>query len=312
MERARSRFMNKKILSFDGGGIRGVISLTFLKNLEKDTTISISQKADLIAGTSTGSIIAAALGVGMTPDEILDFYTSMNQKIFKAKEGIDHFLSLKAKYSSQNLYQALEQAFSSKGFDPQTPLNKLPKQLVIPTTSLDDKELKRWRTQILTSDSEISLIDAMMESTAAPTFFPSYNDHVDGGMAANDPSLVAYSIADGAKALLSFGTGYTAYNISKGEDWGTLSWILDLSQKSQASKTPLLTMLFDVQDQLPGQLCALLLKEQYLRLNFQLSKSVSLSAVSELPSLIQETENYIKKHSAEWKTYCKWVESRFG
>ena len=80
--------MNKKILSFDGGGIRGVISLTFLKNLEKDTTISISQKADLIAGTSTGSIIAAALGVGMTPDEILDFYTSMNQKIFKAKEAL--------------------------------------------------------------------------------------------------------------------------------------------------------------------------------------------------------------------------------
>ncbi len=304
--------MNKKILSFDGGGIRGVISLTFLKNLEKDTTISLRQKADLIAGTSTGSIIAAALNIGMTPDEILDFYTSMSQEVFKAKEGFDQFLSLKAKYSSQNLQKALKYAFSSKGFDPQTPLNKLPKQLVIPTVSLDEKQLKRWRTQILTSDSEMPLINAMMESTAAPTFFPSYDDHVDGGMAANDPSLVAYAISEGAKALLSFGTGYTPYNIPRGEDWGAFSWIIDLNPKSQASKTPLLSMLFDVQDQLPGQLCALLLKKQYLRLNFQLSKSVPLDAVSEIPSLIQETESYINKHPAEWKTYCQWIESHFG
>jgi len=77
--------MGKKILSFDGGGIRGVISVVFLNTLEKDTGIAISQNADMLAGTSTGSIIAAALTVGMTPQNILDFYTSMSSEIFIPK-----------------------------------------------------------------------------------------------------------------------------------------------------------------------------------------------------------------------------------
>ena len=303
--------MSKKILSFDGGGIRGVISLSFLKSLEKDTGIAVSQKADILAGTSTGSIIAAALSVGMTVEEILDFYTSMSSEIFKKKHSLDRFLSLSSKYSSENLYQSLQKVFSSKGFDPQTPLSKLSKQIVIPTVSLDDKKLKRWRTEVLTNASETSLIDAMMKSTAAPTFFPSYKDHIDGGMAANDPSAIAYATCGGADALLSFGTGYTAYNISKGEDWGALSWVLDLNPDSKATKTPLLTMLFDVQDQLPGQLCQLLLGKRYSRLNLELSESVHLDDVSKIPLLIQEVENFIKSHSAQWKALCAWTTNHF-
>jgi len=303
--------MNTKILSFDGGGIRGAITLTFLKTLEKDTGIAVSQKANLIAGTSTGSIIAGALSVGMSPDEILSFYSSMSAEIFKKKDSLDEFLDLKAKYSSSSLFQALTEVFSSKGFDPKTPLCKLPKGIVIPTVNLDASGIKRWRTQILTSSSNISLIDAIMESTAAPTYFPSYNDHIDGGMAANDPSMVAYASAGGAAALLSFGTGYTAYDISKGEDWGALSWIVDLDPKSRASKTPLLTMLSDVQDQLPGQLCELLLGDQYRRVNLALSKSVALDDISEIPLLIQETELYIQNHQVEWRALCKWVVANF-
>jgi len=289
--------MNTKVLSFDGGGIRGAITLTFLKSLEKDTGIAVSQKASLIAGTSTGSIIAGALSVGMTPEEVINFYSSMSAEIFKKKDSLDEFLDLKAKYSSSSLFQALTEAFSSKGIDPKTPLSKLPKPLVIPTVDLDAGSPKRWRMQILTSSSDISLVDAIMESTAAPTYFPSFNNHIDGGMAANDPSMVAYATAGGASSLLSFGTGYTAYDISKGEDWGAFSWIVDLAPKSHASKTPLLTMLSDVQDQLPGQLCALLLGDQYRRVNLALSKSVALDDVSEIPLLIQETRTLHSKPS---------------
>ena len=303
--------MNAKILSFDGGGIRGAVTLTFLKSLEKDTGIAVSQKANLIAGTSTGSIIAGALSVGMTPEEILSFYSSMSAEIFKKKDSLDEFLDLKARYSSSSLFQALTEVFSSKGVDPKTPLSKLPKPLVIPTVDLDASSTNRWRMQILTSSSDISLVDAIMESTAAPTYFPSFNDHIDGGMAANDPSMVAYASAGGATALLSFGTGYTACDISKGEDWGALSWIVDLGPKSHASKTPLLTMLSDVQDQLPGQLCELLLGDQYRRVNLALSKSVALDDVSKIPLLIQETELYIQNHQVEWRALCKWVTERF-
>ena len=304
--------MGKKILSFDGGGIRGVISIVFLNALEKDTGIAISQNADMLASTSTGSIIAAALTVGMTPQNILDFYTSMSSEIFIPKHTLDQFLGLTAKYSSETLYQALQKVFSSKGIDPQTPLSKLSKQIVIPTVTLDDIALSRWRMQILTNTCETPLIDAIMQSTAAPTFFPSYNDHVDGGMAANDPSAVAYAMSGKADALLSFGTGYTRYDISKGEDWGSLSWILDLNSQSKASKTPLLTMLFDVQDQLPGQLCQLLLGKSYCRLNLELSQAVHLDDVSKIPSLIQEAESFIQSHKAEWKALCEWTTAHFS
>lgn len=299
----------KKILSFDGGGIRGVISATFLKNLEKDTGIEISTHAEVLAGTSTGSIIAGALAIGMSAQDILDFYSSMSSEIFQEELSLDHFLHLKARYPSTNLYQALEKALGEKA---QTPLSKIKKELVIPTVILDDKILKRWRMQVLTNRSDITLIDAMMESTAAPTFFPSFHNHIDGGMAANDPSAVAYAEHKEAQALLSFGTGYTPSNISKGEDWGSLSWILDLSPHSEASKAPLLTMLFDVQDQMPGQLCQLLMGEKYYRQNLELAQSVRLNDVTQIPSLIEETEKYIQSHPKEWKTLCQWTLTYFS
>ena len=99
--------------------------------------------------------------------------------------------------------------------------------------------------------------------------------------------------------------------ISKGEDWGAFSWIVDLDPKSHTSKTPLLTMLSDVQDQLPGQLCELLLGDQYRCVNLALSKSVALDDVSEILLLIQETELYIQNHQVEWRALCKWVAENF-
>lgn len=70
-------------------------------------------------------------------------------------------------------------------------------------------------------------------------------------------------------------------------------------------------MLFDVQDQLPGQFCQLLLGKRYSRLNLELSESVHLDDVSKIPSLIQEAEDFIKSHSAQWNALCKWATEHF-
>ena len=168
---------------------------------------------------------------------------------------------------------------------------------MIPTVKLDEVKLNRWYTEIMTNGTDVSLIDAMMRSSAAPTYFPSYQGCVDGGMAANDPSMLAYACLNdkGPVSLLSFGTGYTEYDIPKGEHWGSLSWIIDLDPKHPATKTPLLTMLFDVQDQLPGQLCQLLLGKDYERVNLKLTKTVGLDEVSKIPQLIQWVETFIEK-----------------
>lgn len=299
--------MNRKILAFDGGGIRGAISLAFLSALEKDSGIAVSQKADILAGTSTGAIIVGALSVGMSPETILEFYSKLSGEIFQKQHGLDTFLGVKSKYSSKELEKAL-----SGVIDPKIQLSALKRKVIIPTVGLDDKKLQRWRLEILTNSSDLTLVDAIMESTAAPTYFPSFHNHIDGGMAANDPSMVAYAVAGGADALLSIGTGYTPYNIPKGEDWGALSWIVDLDPKKEESKTPLLTMLFDVQDQLPGELCQLLLKQRYQRLNLRLENAVSLNDVSKIPQLIEETHAYISSHSEEWKKVCDWALKTFS
>ncbi|WP_420421819.1 patatin-like phospholipase family protein [Simkania sp.] len=205
----------------------------------------------------------------------------------------------------------MQSAFASKGVDPTISLNQLRQKIVIPAVNLDDVKLHRWRTVVMTDQTDVSLIDAMMRSSAAPTYFPSYQGYVDGGMAANDPAAFAYAALKNREevSLLSFGTGYTENNIPKGEHWGALSWIIDLDPKNPATKTPLFTMLFDVQDQLPGQTCQMLLGKNYRRINLKLSESVALDDAKKIPELIQDVETYITQNPKEWEATCNWVAS---
>lgn len=76
------------ILSLDGGGIKGIFSAAFLGALEEDLRTSITEHFDLIAGTSTGGIIALALGLGLRPREILEFYRSWGPTIFAKRFGL--------------------------------------------------------------------------------------------------------------------------------------------------------------------------------------------------------------------------------
>ena len=77
-----SRF---QILSLIGGGIRGAFITAFLKVLEDQLGRRIADSFDLIAGTSTGGIVAAGLASGMTADEMHDFYVRYGAKIFTAR-----------------------------------------------------------------------------------------------------------------------------------------------------------------------------------------------------------------------------------
>jgi patatin-like phospholipase/acyl hydrolase len=71
-----------RILSLDGGGIKGAFTAAVLAEWEKQMRLVIADHFDLIAGTSTGGIIALALGLGLRVAEILDFYQKEGPKIF--------------------------------------------------------------------------------------------------------------------------------------------------------------------------------------------------------------------------------------
>src|ERR1700730_19202618 len=76
-----------RILSLDGGGIRGVFPAALLARLEQHLDAPIGSYFDLIAGTSTGGIIAIGLGLGLSAKDILKFYAERGPAIFDQKHG---------------------------------------------------------------------------------------------------------------------------------------------------------------------------------------------------------------------------------
>jgi uncharacterized protein len=74
-----------KILSIDGGGIRGVYSAHILKRIEEEFKIKLHDYFDLVAGTSTGSIIAAAIACDISIDDVEQLYKDKGAKIFSRK-----------------------------------------------------------------------------------------------------------------------------------------------------------------------------------------------------------------------------------
>lgn len=74
------------ILSLSGGGIKGIFQSTFLKFLEDMYKVPLYQIFDLVAGTSTGSIVGAALGCGISMDEVTSLYKLHGNAIFKKKK----------------------------------------------------------------------------------------------------------------------------------------------------------------------------------------------------------------------------------
>src|SRR5947209_20199272 len=108
-----SRF---RVLSIDGGGIKGVFPAAFLAALEEDLNISPVEYFDLITGTSTGGIIALGLGLGLSARAILDFYLKKGPLIFPSQKGIRRisWLASPSKYNSEALHSALSEIFQAK------------------------------------------------------------------------------------------------------------------------------------------------------------------------------------------------------
>ena len=79
----------KRILTLDGGGIKGAFAASFLQTIEEATGKRIADHFDLIAGTSTGGIIALGLGLGMSTKEITQFYLNDGPRIFDQKNPLE-------------------------------------------------------------------------------------------------------------------------------------------------------------------------------------------------------------------------------
>src|SRR5436309_4125962 len=131
----------KKILSIDGGGIKGVFPASFLATVEDAIRRNVADYFDLIVGTSTGGIIALGLGLGLSAKEILSFYEEHGPSIFRGSRVTRALRQVGiSKYSSDALRVALQTVFGERK------LGESSTRLVVPSCNLDTGEVHIWKT----------------------------------------------------------------------------------------------------------------------------------------------------------------------
>jgi len=291
--------MTYRIISFDGGGVRGVYSAVLLSRICKEIPELISQ-TELFAGTSTGGIIALGLAAGMTANALVDLYSNNASKIFaeslaqdfrEAREielPILHVTLLGPKYDNRALERILREQFNS------TRLKDLPKRVLVPSFQLDnrsgDPSMRRWKAKFFhnfpggDSDNEESVVDVAMRTAAPPIYFPTYDGYIDGGVVANDPSVAALvqalkfaSVQTGDIRLFSLGSGTRPeYILGQELYWGAGRW----------AKYLLDIMIDGVMGVAEFQCRQLLGDKRYFRLSPPLPESVSLDDSSKVDALI--------------------------
>lgn len=219
-----------RILSIDGGSLRGVIAARIMQHL--GLTLN---DFDLIAGTSSGSITGAAFVCGYTPAQIVEMYVNEAKNIFKKRNTILSTLGLKSKYDINNLEAVLKKYYKELTIGH---IKSMKKDLIIPTFQLNsidrDSGAKSSMPYIYSSfrkdDHDEKLYSVVCKSAAAPTFFQSHKGYVDGAIAGcNNPSLecvcsaidAGYNISD--IQVLSIGTGVSDNSFSAG-DIGLIQW----------------------------------------------------------------------------------------
>lgn len=253
----------KRILSLDGGGIRGALTLGYLKkiesiirNKEQDDSMLLCDYFDLIGGTSTGSIIAAGLAIGMEVDEITELYLKLGGEIFGKKRSWwkpwETFKYLKAEYDYTALKKSLKKTFGEVligGPEIKTGLCIVAKRADTNSTwPIINHPGGKFFDSDVGRNKDIPLWEAVRASSAAPTYFVPQRIHVgneehgafvDGGVSmANNPSLTLLMVAtlkgfpfgwemgEDKLEIVSLGTGYNVFSkkTDEIEDNWVLSW----------------------------------------------------------------------------------------
>lgn len=275
-----------RILSFDGGGIRGLISAVWLKALEEALGGPAARHFDLIAGTSTGSILAAAVASGRPAESIVRLYREYGREIFPATASRlwSRVKRLPAegasapKYDGKGLNRVLQREFGKRK------LGDLDPMVLIPTYDVFNREGLVFKSADVRYRA-LPVWEVVRASCAAPSYFPAHGlklgaaqlPLIDGGVVANNPTACAIAEAvrhgttNGKRrrrlttsdlVVVSFGTGHTIRPIALEEarGWGVLDWAV-----------PIIDVLLDGAADSTDYICKYLLREgRYFRLQTRL------------------------------------------
>jgi patatin-like phospholipase/acyl hydrolase len=243
----------KSILSIDGGGIRGIIPALVLAEIEKCTKSRTARLFDLIAGTSTGGILALGLckddGNGQpkySASDLAGLYEKRGKEIFARSlwKGVSSVGGITdEKYSADGLENVLEEYFGNE------PLGASLTDCLITSYDIQLREphfFKSWRSEW----KSVEMRSAARATSAAPTYFEpalvpvggGTRTLIDGGVFVNNPVMSAYAEYrrlfpnENEFFVVSIGTGELVRPIpySEAKDWGKVDWVV-----------PLLSCMFD-------------------------------------------------------------------
>lgn len=187
-----------KVLSIDGGGIKGLYSARILEHFELKFNCHIADYFDLICGTSTGGLIALALSLKIPVVDISNLYYNQGKKIFPQQNSFFGKLKqvfLGSKYDNSQLKEELQKIFRERTLVDSECL------LCIPAFSLTDGRPFIFKYDHnegdLCRDNKTRYVDIALATSAAPSYLPivtidSYDrkQFIDGGVYANNPTLV--------------------------------------------------------------------------------------------------------------------------
>lgn len=236
-----------KVLSIDGGGIRGIIPLTVLAEIERCSGKPISELFDFIAGTSTGGVISLGLvkpnnegNPQFSAEKLLDLYSTQANQIF-SKSIIRKIITLwglvGSKYDINNVYKVIYDYVGD------TKLSESLTSIMLTAYDIENRApyfFKSTKAKIH-DERDFRMIDAGLATASAPVYFspvkiniPNSDEYlslIDGGVFANNPSMNAYIEArklypDSEILLVSLGTGQSTKPIlyDNAKNWGILKW----------------------------------------------------------------------------------------
>lgn len=246
MNAAAARY---RVLSIDGGGLRGIIPLAVMERLDAAVP-GWRNGINMFAGTSTGGLIALCLARGMTPSQILDVYINRGAFIFERNlwqeiKSLDELIG--PKYDSTNRETVCKDVMGNARLGDLRSADGTKGHVVIPSFDLDDKSdqdpaTRRWKAKVFhnlptrdgSGDDPEYCYRVAMRTSAAPTYFASYDGFVDGGVFANNPSMCALAqtqdkrlatpIPFGDIRMVSISTGTYLYHLDGDETWGLAQW----------------------------------------------------------------------------------------
>jgi Patatin-like phospholipase len=282
-----------RILALDGGGIRGLYTAVLLDRLSEQVP-GFTDRADMLAGTSTGGILALGLARRIAIKNLIALYQNNGNAIFSRTlwhEIRDLGDLTGSKYDDDDLIRIIRATLGEGTLD-----DLLPRHVLIPSFDLDNEAAppaaRMWKPKFFhnfegaDSDGQEKIADVALRTSAAPTYFPAYQGYVDGGVVANNPAMAALAQAidpeTGGQQLtdlriFSVGTGLTPQFVSSGDrlDWGLAQWAPVLAN-----------MMIEGMMGVADYECGRLLGNKYFRLGPVLPAPVPLDCADKIPSLI--------------------------